>query len=82
MTPVKLGTQDDGWSYGLLWCLFELNGRQAYAAIGSSGQGVLVVLAAWAGSAECQALRRKWAVGSGTSLSRRRELPPWPAGCC
>ena len=42
ITPVELATQD-GSSYGLLWWLFELDGHQAYAAIGSSGQGVLVV---------------------------------------
>jgi CubicO group peptidase (beta-lactamase class C family) len=42
ITPVEPAPQD-GSSYGLLWWLFELNGHQAYAAIGSSGQGVLVV---------------------------------------
>jgi CubicO group peptidase (beta-lactamase class C family) len=42
ITPVKPAPQD-GPAYGLLWWLPELNGHQAYAAIGSSGQGVLVV---------------------------------------
>jgi CubicO group peptidase (beta-lactamase class C family) len=42
ITPVE-PTPPNGPSYGLLWWLFELNGRHAYAAIGSSGQGVLVV---------------------------------------
>ena len=42
ITPVKFAPQN-GLSYGLLWWLIELNGHQAYAAIGSSGQGVLVV---------------------------------------
>ena len=41
-SPVELATQD-GSSYGLLWWLLELDGHPAHAAIGSSGQGVLVV---------------------------------------
>ena len=39
ITPVELATQDDGSSYGLMWWLFELDGHQAYAASGGSGQG-------------------------------------------